>query len=362
MSFQRKENRNRQKKSFTWLVIDLDHIFRRHYIGLQNHYQKTEPTKYHQGYSWEDDSKFIVELRSQIQNKVKKLISQLRINPRRVVLTTDDIQSTTTDWIWRADVWPDWSLKFNNEFYSYRQGPVWNKVFSEGLTRFFTKEGYTYFTYPDFEADDVIAVVVQSILQRNPRDQVNIITQDADFYQLISENVNVLNLDGEEDLSRCFKTGKANLWFGIIGGRMSNKVPGLRFEKEKFKKFLGDNYDKDLEELNEEDTDKYRRLYRQEQYYCIENLDNFLEWIETTPNLIEKDQHLINQRVMDFSEIPLKHVQRISKYFWNEYEGKNKKVTPTAVIPEIKTNKTKDEKQQGYKNPFAALMMEENEN
>ena len=75
MSFQRKENRNRQKKSFTWLVIDLDHIFRRHYIGLQNHYQKTEPTKYHQGYSWEDDTKFIVELRSQIQNKVKKLIT-----------------------------------------------------------------------------------------------------------------------------------------------------------------------------------------------------------------------------------------------------------------------------------------------
>jgi len=363
-SFQMKKKRNQHRKSMLWLVMDLDHIFRRQYVGLQSYHRKIDPETYHQGYQWEDDIKFLAELKRQIQSRIKKLISIQRANPNRVILMTDDIQSENTDWIWRAEVWPNWAQKFQNEFYSYRQGPVWNKIFSEGLLTFFEREKYTYFRIPDFEADDIIAIITKSILKKYPNDRIQIISNDSDFYQLISPNVQVVNVLGEEETSKFFPSGKENLWYSIIGGRLSNRVPALRFRVDKLKEFLGIRFEEDSEEL--EPIGEYRRLTRAEQQYCVENLEKFFTWLvagtrngsdtgsDTDGKLVENNQHLINEQVLDFNLIPSKYVTMIQHHFWSQYDHRDPKEGKTMAV-------VKEEKKQPPRNPFAALAMSDSD-
>lgn len=354
-SFQVKTKHNNSNQSLLWLVMDLDHIFRRQYVGLQSYYSKIDSEKYHQGYQWENDTKFLTELTRQIHNRIKKLISIQHVNPNRVILASDDIKSETTDWIWRANIWSDWAQKFKNEFYNYRQGPVWNKIFSDDLLSFFKKEKYTYFKYIDFEADDIIAIITKSIIKKHPTDRVQIISQDSDFYQLIGPNIQVVNVLGEEEPSKFYPTGRQNLWLGIIGGRLSNNVPPLLFRVNKLKAFLGQDYDEEPEDL--EPIGKYRRLTRREQKYCVENLDKFIIWLESTPELVENDQHLINKQIMDFNKIPTKCVNTIQHHFWDQYYPRNKIYqTDNKVKTTVVTKEEGDKKQN--KNRFAALEIE----
>ena len=321
MSFQIKERKNNYKKSFKWLIIDFDHVLTRHYNGLKHHFQNMFPEKYHQGYQWDCDNIFINEIRIHIQKKIKSIISTNRVNPKRVILITDNIQSETTDWIWRTSIWSQWSLKFKSEYYACRLGNIRSKLFNLGLKDFFKMEEYIHFDYPNFEADDVIAIITNSILERHPNDSILIVSHDSDFYQLISPRTTIINLDGVPEPERHYPTGLENLWFNIIGGKLANKVPGLKFKKDLLKEFLGTKYELDIVRDREDDDGVYCKVSRSEQHYLICNLENSIKWIMETPDLIENNQHIINQKVLDFKEIPIKYILSITNSFWKQYSN-----------------------------------------
>jgi hypothetical protein len=179
-----------------------------------------------------------------------------------------------------------------------------------------------------------------------------IVTHDSDFYQLISDKTTILNLDGVAEPERHYSTGQENLWFNIIGGKMSNKVPGLKFKKDLLKDFLGSYYD--YEQNPDVDNEYYRRVSRQEQHYLVCNLDRSIKWITETPDLIENDQHIINQKILDFKEIPIKYTNIISQSFWKKYSN----LDDQQPIPNPKVAKFEKKEKKTYNNPFAILTVE----
>jgi hypothetical protein len=313
MAFQIQTNMKKFKhKPSSWMVIDLDHIFRRHYIGLKKYYIKNDPDKYNEQYDWSSNINFINELSKQIKNKITNLVAVNKyVQPNHVILTNEYIQSDNLDWIWRKNIFLDWTTNI------YQYDPVWMNVFESSLHKFINERGYIYIQYPDTETNDIIAIIVKLIEHAFPHDYITIISQDSDFYQLINDKISVLNINGEEETSRILPSGEINLWFKIINGKKSNNVPVLKFDYNCIKKFLKDDYD------GSNETVIYRELTKKELYIILHNLKDFKDFLEDEHDMVENNQLFINQQIIDYNYIPKKIVADITKYFWNKYNKHN---------------------------------------
>lgn len=349
-------------KLFNWGVIDLDHVFRKHYNGLKKFLINEKSDQYSEEYDWANDQQFVNDLLKQIKNKIISLVKKLHC--KNVIITNDNIHST--EWIWRTEHWSTWAEKFKSDFYSYRQDPIWAKVFNEDFNNFVKAKDYFYYTYLDFEADDIIAIVTKSIVTKYPNAKVYIFSKDSDFYQLISDKVMVLDTNGDENL-HIYPTGEMNLWYKIINGQLSNKVPSLAFNKEELKEFLCikdrsepvEEKEDQNEDQNEEDNSMYRKLTREEICKVVNDLPRFREWIEKNPDVVENRQHLINMKVMDFNQIPKNLFNKVEKDFWNNFKARNNNETEQKQSSPAK--QSKQEKQNKPKNPFELLGLSDEE-
>ncbi len=351
-------------KTSSWMIIDLDHIFRRHYIGLKNYYVKNNPDKYDfKTYEWYKNHDFVLELSKQIKNKITNLVTINRYIPNNhVILTNDMIESKTTDWMWRAEIFPDWIKKYTQEYYSYRMDPIWKAVFDISLNKFFQERGYIHFCQVDTEADDIIAVIVKLIEKTFPNDTITIISQDSDFYQLINDKITVLNINGEEETYRILPSGEINLWFKIINGQKSNHVPPLEFNIEFLKEYLGNDFDLECDEKNDTcEDEKYRELTKKELYVILHNLNDFQQAINKNENNVKHNQHLINQKIIDFSYIPKELILTIEKKFWSFYkniQNYQSNLTSSEQYYKSVVHKKKDTK---HTNIFSCLKIDDDD-
>jgi hypothetical protein len=304
---QTKIKKNKNKPS-SWMIIDLDHVFRRHYIGLKNYYIKNNSDKYTEQYDWVSNFNFINELSKQIKNKITNLVAVNKyIQPNHVILTNELIQPDNLECGWRKNIFPDWNKKINQSDH------VWGNIYDTYFKKFINERGYIYFQYQNTETNDIIATVVKIIENEFTCDYITIISQDSDFYQLINDKITVLNINGEEETSRILPSGEINLWYKIINGQQSNNVPSLKFNYNFIKKFLKDDYDDNLE------TSLYRELTKKELYLVLHNLNDFKNLIEESQDTVENNQLYINQKIIDFNFIPSKIANDIAKSFWYEY-------------------------------------------
>jgi len=325
-------------KSSSWIIIDLDHIFRRHYIGLKNYYIKNvfnddfknKDKSEIENYPWHTNNEFILELSKQIKNKITNLVTiNKHIQNNHVILINNIIEAKNTDWVWRASILPDWIKKYNQEFYKYRNDPIWKIIFDLTLNKFFVERGYIHFCYQDTEVDDIIAIVVKLLEQTFPDDLITIISQNSDFYQLINDKIIVLNINGEEDTSRILPSGEINLWFKIINGQRSNYTPSLKFNVEFLKNFLKNDYDADFENdkliksSEDEHVSLYRELTKKELYVVLHKLKSFQESLDSLNDVVKDNQLIINQQVIDFNYIPKTIVISVKKKFWLAYNKNN---------------------------------------
>jgi hypothetical protein len=323
-------------KSSSWIIIDLDHIFRRHYIGLKNYYikngfiddLKNKDKSEIENYPWHINNEFILELSKQIKNKITNLVTINKyVLNNHVILTNNMIESKNNDWIWRASICPDWIKKYNQEFYRYRNDPIWKIMFDLTLNKFFLERGYIHFCHPDTEVDDIIAIIVKLLEQTFPDDLITIISQNSDFYQLINDKIIVLNINGEEDTSRILPSGEINLWFKIMNGQRSNYIPSLKFNNEFLKDFLKDDYDEDFDNdklIKSEDVETvYRELTKKELYVVLHKLKLFQASLDTINDVVKDNQLIINQQIIDFNYIPKNIVTSIKKKFWLAYNKNN---------------------------------------
>ena len=235
-----------------------------------------------ENYPWHTNNEFILELSKQIKNKITNLVTiNKHIQNNHVILINNIIEAKNTDWVWRASILPDWIKKYNQEFYKYRNDPIWKIIFDLTLNKFFVERGYIHFCYQDTEVDDIIAIVVKLLEQTFPDDLITIISQNSDFYQLINDKIIVLNINGEEDTSRILPSGEINLWFKIINGQRSNYTPSLKFNVEFLKNFLKNDYDADFENdkliksSEDEHVSLYRELTKKELYVVLHKLKSF---------------------------------------------------------------------------------------
>lgn len=398
-----------KSKNTHWIIIDLYNIYKKEYDFLKNKSLNTEA--------------FIKTLFIKIKNKILYLTNLNNTddnNKLEVVLINQiKINNDNDICIWRKNIIPNWDDKFNTEYYKYCNDAIYNSLYDNELCDFIKDNHFIYLNYNFnfIEINDVISIITKTIEYNYMDDMITIISSDTDFYQLINDKITVLNMNGNEDISRILSSGEINLWYKIINGNKKNNIPIIKFNSYFIDKFIklhdndNDNEkDKDNNNNNEiennnqnnyndhnnmEDNDDidnyinytikyinnienesdynendYRELTKRELYYFLHHLNSLKKILENNPNYVLNKQHLINKSLIDFSNIPIEFVNMIEKDFWEIYK-KNKNLfyrdrdfnDKDLYRNEKNDKKTKKDKtkKDNYNNRFNGLEIEDNE-
>jgi 5'-3' exonuclease len=84
-------------------------------------------------------------------------------------------------------------------------------------------------THPHLEADDCIALSVKFLLNKYPKVNINIITSDKDYLQLVEERVKIFDLSFKNisEKKSSFGCKKTDLFCKIVMGDISDNITSV---------------------------------------------------------------------------------------------------------------------------------------
>ena len=166
---------------------------------------------------------------------------------------------------------------------TFMGGPFFAMAYRDDL--FQKGGGKEILEYPQFEADDCVALTTKYIVKNYPGAQIWIITSDMDYLQLASSQVHLYNLKFKKltDSKSSFNNPEKDLFCKIVMGDKSDCIPAI------FKKCGKVTASKCYEDTS----------YFNSKMMCKD----------------VKQQFALNKKLVDFNEIPIDLVQK----FYTKY-------------------------------------------
>ena len=186
--------------------------------------------------------------------------------------------------IWRNEIYQEY--KSTREAAHIKSGFDGRDVFyhthSILIPKLIEKYGVKYLAASNAEADDVIAVCVKNLLDKTDH-KIYIVTSDSDYLQLSCPNVKIINLKFKENT--CLDSNK-DLWKKILTGDKSDNIPACYIRKHILQ--------------TEKNIDKFIKCTPKLESIQIEKED----CLSLHKDNIKDDNHILNQKLIDFNFIP----------------------------------------------------------
>ncbi len=293
------------KKKSTWLVINLDYVLKNYYHEFKYNFNKTlQQSK--QTFDWceyetsSDQSSNINltdELIKGIKQKIQSLISFAQITDNNCVVLIHEQYDTIEIDNWRNAIMNTFKINHTNHFKRLNQLLEKDSILIE-----YFQENYVYITTKNVYINDVIAIVTKTIEKKPNYNHIIIISNDSDVYQLLNDRINILNIYCDEDTTRILSSSEVNLWYHIINGYKNLNISSIMFKTSKIYDFIKET--NNYHPLKKNELSEFRGLNKREIYYVLHNLTDFKKFIEKNPDFILNNQHIINQKLLDFNNIP----------------------------------------------------------
>lgn len=251
--------------SETFILIDGSYfIFYRYYalVNWWKHAQKEgEPTI--------ENKEFLEKYEALFIEKIKEMKKKLKLKDAFIIAAKDCPRSH----IWRTALYPPYkATRVGDE----NVGSIFKYVYANNL---FAKAGCysTIMSHPGLEADDCIALFTKYIKGKIPSSLIYIIASDADYMQLKSPDISILNLRYKSLVNNktIFDDPIKNLFCKIVSGDKSDNIPAI------------------ISKCGIKTAIKH-----------YENPEKFKELLET--NSHAREQYNLNKTLIDFNEIPRK--------------------------------------------------------
>lgn len=215
---------------------------------------------------------FIEKFRKTFCQKIKEVASKVGIKkgvPYKIFVGKDCPRSH----IWRTPLFDSYK---EGRADSSMEGHFFELVYKEKLFEQLCGENCILF-HPHLEADDVIALTVKKVLEKNEEDECYIITSDMDYIQLASPRVHLFDLK-YKDLTSKSKyyqetgTPDKDMFIKYICGDKSDNIPSI-FVK------CGKKTAEKLWDMNEKDRLKViidkggvQQFEKNKQLICFDNI------------------------------------------------------------------------------------------
>lgn len=322
------------KKKSTWLVINLDYVLKNYYHEFKCNFNKTlqQSNKTFDWGCYETtlnnciDTNLILEITNElikgIKQKIQSLISFAQITDNNCVILIHQEYDTIELNNWRNLISNDFNFNHlindTNTNFNFK---TLNQLVEEGsLLINYLQEKYVYITSKNNYINDVIAIVTKTIEKKNNYNCITIISNDSDVYQLLNDRITVLNIYCDEDTTRILSSSEVNLWYHIINGYKNLNISPIMFKTSQIYDFIKEtnNYHPIIKNENSD----FRQLNKREVYYVLHHLTDFKKFIENTPDFILNQQHIINQKLLDFNTIPDELYESIKNTFLSILQNK----------------------------------------
>lgn len=190
--------------------------------------------RYHSTLAWWKNAFPEIVLENPIDNpifveKFKKLfIESIHSIPKKLNISNPIFivgQDCKRENIWRNQLYREYKASRLNS--GFKGGPFFHIAYNENL---FIKSGIKYILYHNkLEADDCIAIACKSILKSYPLSNIQIITSDKDYLQLVEPRVKIYNLAFKNiaELKSSNNNTECDLFCKIVMGDNSDNISSI---------------------------------------------------------------------------------------------------------------------------------------
>ena len=204
------------------LLIDTSYVtFYRYFavLGWMKHRKELPPQE-----ELHNDDDFMNQYEKTYEDMLVALVKKYRVSWSNVVLCLD---SPRVD-IWRFDHYHEYkcgrTCKFNQA--------IWKYTFASIIPRLEAMYGFQTFSSGRLEADDIVAICVETIKEHTADYDVVIITNDNDYIQLYErDKVNIFNLQNKDIVDRLadrLVDPRMYLTIKCITGDKSDYIPSIK--------------------------------------------------------------------------------------------------------------------------------------
>lgn len=153
--------------------------------------------RYHSIHTWcrvqnfkiTDDGEFLERFDRLFMMNLQKLVKKFASSWKHFHIVKDCFK----DEVWRMEIYPEYKKNRSDREKDPLVSKIFKYVYEVLLPRLVDVHQANIIGYAKAEADDVIAVLVQTLRQQHSSCEIVIITNDTDYLQLIDENTRVVN-------------------------------------------------------------------------------------------------------------------------------------------------------------------------
>ena len=224
------------------VLIDGSYFIYSTYFNSNYLYKKEFPNfKVTDNYDWSKNGDFVRIFAANVKRNLRKIKRKFNIPFNKIYFIRDCLRET----IWRLNIYDKYKAD-RKSFVKHQNvqldlGNLFINIYNNILPDIANSFGIPIIKIDHAEADDVI-FLFSKIMVNNGKN-VNIISNDSDFYQILSENVKMFEVSMEEvvieekDELNVLKTSdymKNLLLFKVLRGDRSDNVKGFRVSKRNF--------------------------------------------------------------------------------------------------------------------------------
>lgn len=289
------------------LLVDLGYATFYRFNATKTWYKHSHPEEKkkvnEEGYEWSDNVEFMEKFSLQYVKCIQSVASKFKVPGHNIILA-QDCSSVNN---WRNDLFPDYKLprKVQRDKKGFDGAKVFKYVFDKLLDNMCKNYGFKLFKHKNIEADDINAIITKYYQCNFPTTNVYILASDKDYLQLGNDNFylvdfknNILN-DKTKDIKNI--DGKYQLWHKIIFGDKSDNIAPLKIQR----KYIRPNAKTRL--------DEYINASKKDADILASNWEQFLKDIKGDKKLVQKEQMILNRKLVDFNNIPTKYTKVIVK-------------------------------------------------
>lgn len=313
---------NKEQKEF--VIIDGSwYIFCKYYATISYFKQKNKDKNIELGnptiWASIENKEFLDDFKVSFLETIKKLDETLNINNPTVIVGKDCKRKN----IWRMELYKKYKSNRKNH-------PHLSSFFKLAYEQLYKDAGVNkILTHDKLEADDCIALYTEHLITEYPNCKIKIMTTDADYFQLIRPNVEIIKPEKRKELTDPYTfistninncNPKEQLFCKILSGDKSDNIPNifrgcgqktaLKFYKDKqsFEEILKNEDIKKIYELNKEIIDMNNIPDNLKKEFYKKNLSN--------KSVVLKEEFIIKRL---YKLRPRKYVNGQLKYRDNPY-------------------------------------------
>jgi len=217
-----------------------------------------------------ENNNFLDKFEKLFIEKIKEIKKKLKLKDAVVIAAKD----CSRNHIWRNTLYPAYKATRVYDNQAESVGSCFKHVYHTNL--FQTAGCYPHLlTHPGLEADDCIALFTKYISEKFTESTIYIIASDADYMQLKTPRIHIVNLKYNSIVNNktIFEDPNKSLFCKIVSGDKSDNIPPI------------------VSKCGIKTAIKY-----------YENPELFKQLLDSNPTA--KKQYYLNKKLIDFNEIP----------------------------------------------------------